>query len=518
MGRVLVKGRCHSLGSYANSTFSFNSPLTSRRLMSRMDQTGQPAHEQWLEVWRSAFRILEKDDSISSQQIMLWIEPLQLVNFLEKDHALEVLLGAANDFSAQWVRDHYINQLETAFAQVTGKECLIKVEVAPRDGMGLLSGDSAKASLKPQPPKEAPKGAGGAKVMENGPLWGVASKSVGSSSVFDPKYTFETFVVGASNQLAHASAYAVSESPALRYNPLFLYSHPGLGKTHLLHAIANHVLAKNPNFRVLYISAERFVNELIESIQHNKMSQFRGRYRDSYDVILFDDIQFIAGKEKTEEEFFHTFNALHSSKRQIVVTSDRPPKEIEGLEERLRTRFEWGLIADISPPEIETRIAILKAKAERDDIYLPDDVATFIATYVKSNVRELEGVLIKLQAHASLTGSELSLDLAKQQLRFVVPDQSSTYTIESIQSAVAKHYKLKGSDFKSNSKLRSIARPRQVAMYLIRKYTSLGFKEIGHYFGGRDHTTIMHACREIEKKIEAEQDIREAVEAIQNLL
>ena len=490
-----------------------------------MDQSGKG---QWQEVWNSAFSLLEKDDSISSQQIMLWIEPLQVAHVSEKGHSLEFLLGAQNDFSAQWVRDHYINQLETAFAQVTGKECLLKVVVGPRDGMAMMtndrpqqSGTSTKPSL-PEPSMKdfgkGPRSGTDGKTLENGPLWGVASKSVGSSSVFDPKYTFETFVVGASNQLAHASAYAVSESPAMRYNPLFLYSSPGLGKTHLLHAIANHVLGKNPNFRVLYISAERFVNELIESIQHNKMSQFRSRYRDSYDVILIDDIQFIAGKEKTEEEFFHTFNALHSSKRQIVVTSDRPPKEIEGLEERLRTRFEWGLIADITPPEIETRIAILKAKAERDDIYLPDDVATFIATYVKSNVRELEGVLIKLQAHASLTGSELSLDLAKQQLRFVVPDQSSTYTIESIQSAVAKHYKLKGSDFKSNSKLRSIARPRQIAMYLIRKYTTLGFKEIGHYFGGRDHTTIMHACREIEKKIDQDQDIKDAVESIQNLL
>jgi chromosomal replication initiator protein len=489
-----------------------------------MDQSVTNRSEQWQDVWRSAFRILEKDESINPQQIMLWIEPLHVISVTEKDHSLEVLLGAQNDFSAQWVRDHYINQLETAFAQVTGNECLLKVEVGPRDGMALLSPERIAPTPKPNPQNQKDQNqrsslnAVSGKSMENGPLWGVASKSIGSSSVFDPKYTFETFVVGASNQFAHASAYAVSENPARQYNPLFLYSSPGLGKTHLLHAIANHVLGKNPNFRVLYISAERFVNELIESIQHNKMSQFRSRYRDSYDVILFDDIQFIAGKEKTEEEFFHTFNALHSSKRQIVVTSDRPPKEIEGLEERLRTRFEWGLIADITPPEIETRIAILKAKAERDDIYLPDDVATFIATYVKSNVRELEGVLIKLQAHASLTGSELSLDLAKQQLRFVVPDQSSNYTIESIQSAVAKHYKLKGSDFKSNSKLRSIARPRQIAMYLIRKYTTLGFKEIGNYFGGRDHTTIMHACREIEKKMDHDHDIKEAVESIQNLL
>lgn len=476
--------------------------------------------ENWQEIWKSVFSALQQDSSINPQQLMLWIEPLRVIKVTEKELNLEVLIGAQNDFAAQWVRDHFLSQLETAFAETTGKECLLKIEVAPHDGLALFGSTPLKPTTTHAPLPPSPSQSSEPRGVENGPLWGMSSKPVGGgvSSTFDPKYTFETFVVGASNQFAHASAYAVAENPARHYNPLFLYSSPGLGKTHLLHAIANHVLQKNPNSRVLYISAERFVNELIESIQHNKMSQFRARYRDSYDVILFDDIQFIAGKEKTEEEFFHTFNALHSSKRQIVVTSDRPPKEIEGLEERLRTRFEWGLIADITPPEIETRIAILKAKAERDDIYLPDDVATFIATYVKSNVRELEGVLIKLQAHASLTGSELSLDLARQQLRFVVPEQSSSYTIESIQSVVSKHFRLKPSDFKSNSKLRSIARPRQIAMFLIRKYTNLGFKEIGQYFGGRDHTTIMHACREIEKKIEQDPEMRDTVETIQNLL
>ena len=225
----------------------------------------------------------------------------------------------------------------------------------------------------------------------------------------DPRYNFDSFVVGASNQFAHASAVAVAEQPGGQYNPLFLYSPPGLGKTHLLHAIGNRLIAYNPKARVAYLSAEKFVNELIDSLQHRRMPQFRSKYRDSYDMILIDDIQFIAGKNTSEEEFFHTFNALHSSKRQIIVTSDRPPKEIEGLEERVRTRFEWGLVADISPPEIETRIAILKGKAERDDIYLPDDVATFLASHIKSNVRELEGVLIRLQAQALLRGLKFLL-------------------------------------------------------------------------------------------------------------
>jgi chromosomal replication initiator protein len=474
--------------------------------------TSQLDQNYWPELWKSVYRVLEQESSITPQQLHFWIDPLRLVGLQEAESGMTVRLAAQRDFSAQWVRDNFQVQLKSAFSKVTGHECSLIVDVSPEDSLaGEIETRAPAETYKSS--QEVP----AQKVPEAGPLWGASSRPV-QSSHFEQKYTFESFVVGASNQFAHASAYAVAESPALRYNPLFLYSTPGLGKTHLLHAIANHVQSKNPNARVLYISAEKFVNELVESIQHNKMTAFRQKYRDSYDVILFDDIQFISGKEKTEEEFFHTFNALHSSKRQIVVTSDRPPKEIEGLEERLRTRFEWGLIADITPPEIETRIAILKAKAERDDLYLPDEVATFLATYIKSNVRELEGVLIKLQAHASLTGAELSLELAKQQLKLVVPEEGSTYTIESIQAAVAKHFRLRSSDFKSNSKQRSIARPRQIAMYLIRKYTSLGFKEIGHYFGNRDHTTIMHACREIEKKLESDPQIKDAVESIQNLL
>ena len=346
-----------------------------------------------------------------------------------------------------------------------------------------------------------------------------APVSVGPRELsLDPRYTFESFVVGASNQFAHASAVAVADRPGRQYNPLFLYSPPGLGKTHLLHAIGNHFLSNNPNGRVMYCSAERFVNELVESVQRGKMPQFRARYRDSFDLLLIDDIQFIAKKTASEEEFFHTFNALHSSKRQIVVTSDRPPKEIDGLEERVRTRFEWGLIADICPPEIETRIAILKAKAERDDIYLPDDVATFLASYIKTNVRELEGVLIRLQAQASLTGAEISLEMAKMELKMAIPEEGSHFTIESIQNAVAKHFHIKLQDLKGTSRARPVALPRQIAMFLVRKYTGLGYKEIGLYFGGKDHSTVMHGCKKIEEEFETDSAVHEAVESIQNLL
>jgi chromosomal replication initiator protein len=334
----------------------------------------------------------------------------------------------------------------------------------------------------------------------------------------DPNLTFASFIVGNSNRFAQASAVAVAEKPAQGYNPLFLYSPPGLGKTHLLHAIANHFKSLNPNARVAYLSAEQFVNELVESLKRGQMTQFRNKYRNSFDMILIDDIQFIAGKGSSEEEFFHTFNALHSSRRQIVVTSDRPPKEIESLEERVKTRFLHGLVADIQPPEIETRIAILRGKAERDDVYLPDDVATFLATHVKSNVRELEGVLVKLKAQSSLTGAEISLEMAKKELNFTESESDNTFTVESIQAAVVKHFNIKVQDLKSTSRASAVTRPRHIAIYLTRKYTSLGLKEIGAHFGGRDHTSILHACNVIEKGIENEPSIREAVESIQDLL
>lgn len=476
---------------------------------------------QWPELWQAACRHLEQ--VVVPTQLQAWIHPLEFVSSETAEHGHRIKMAAANDFSAQWVRDHYQKTIESALAQVTGAPCELVLTVGEPTKESLLNFfdepvaselnssspppiSSRNSASPPLPPTLAPAGV----VIQSG--------SRSSQDRPDLRYTFDNFVVGASNQFAHASAVAVADQPARQYNPLFFYGSPGLGKTHLLHAIGNRLIAQNPNARVAYLSAEKFVNELIDSLQHRRMSQFRSKYRDSFDMILIDDIQFIAGKNTSEEEFFHTFNALHSSKRQIVVSSDRPPKEIEGLEERVRTRFEWGLVADISPPEIETRIAILKTKAERDDIYLPDDVATFLATHIKSNVRELEGVLIRLQAQASLSGAEISLEMAKHELRTAIPEEGSNYTIEAIQNAVAKHYHLKVQDLKTVTRARAVALPRQIAMYLIRKYTGIGLKEIGHYFGGKDHTTILHACSKIESGIEGDIQIREAVESIQNLL
>lgn len=482
----------------------------------RMRTTLETDIKEWPELWQAAYRLLEQ--SIVPQQLLTWIQPLELLATEASDGKIRVKIAAPNDFSAQWVRDHYRKEIETAFMQVTGASCEVAISVKDL-------GYEAQAPVPYEVTVESPRtpatfiepasGGGNSGVVLN---TGYRAASLPRDFVPDTRYSFESYVVGASNQFAHASAVAVAEQPAKQYNPLFLYSPPGLGKTHLLHAIANQLVKGNPRARVAYLSAEKFVNELIDSLQHGRMPDFRKKYRDTFDMILIDDIQFLAGKNKSEEEFFHTFNALYSSKRQIVVTSDRAPKEIGGLEERLRTRFEWGLVANISPPEIETRIAILKAKAERDDIYLPDDVATFLATYIKSNVRELEGVLIRLQAQASLTGAEISLEMAKHELRSAIPEEGSHFTIESIQNAVMKHFHLKAQDLKSTSRVQSVAMPRQIAMYLIRKYTGMGFKEIGLYFGGKDHTTIMYGCTKIEKAMEADGKLRDLVEHIQNQL
>jgi chromosomal replication initiator protein len=462
---------------------------------------------EWPDTWKAAYRILEQ--TVLPNQLQAWIQPLEFIRTVEENGGLTVELGAPNDFSAQWVRDHCQRAIESSLTQVMGVNCELRLTSKEHEKTPQLNNTDPLTST--------PNTTG--IVLNTGTrITGGDHADARSDTTLEPKYTFDTFVVGASNQFAYASAVAVAEQPARQYNPLFIYSHPGLGKTHLLHAIGNHILVKNPGSRVAYLSAERFVNELIDSLQHNRMPAFRAKFRDSYDMILIDDIQFIAGKVKTEEEFFHTFNALHSTKRQIVLTSDRPPKEIEGLEERIRTRFEWGLISDIHPPEIETRIAILKSKAEREDVYLPDDVATFLASYIKTNVRELEGVLIRLQAQASLTGAEISLEMAKMELKTAIPEEGSHLTVEAILNAVAKHFHLKSQDFRSTTRSRNVALPRQIAMYLIRKYTGLGFKEIGQYFGGKDHTTILHAYVKVEKGLDSDTFIRESVESIQNLL
>jgi chromosomal replication initiator protein len=312
-----------------------------------------------------------------------------------------------------------------------------------------------------------------------------------------PRYSFDTFIVGSSNQFAHAACRAVAEAPSRSYNPLFLYGGVGLGKTHLMHAIGQYVLTHSPGLKLTYISAERFMNEVINAIRYDRILEFRERYR-GVDVLLVDDIQFIVGKERTQTEFFHTFNALHDAQKQIVLSSDCPPHQISELEERLRSRFEWGLIADLQAPDLETKIAILKRKAEGEGVPLPDDVALYIAGRIKSNVRELEGSLVRLLAYASLTGRDISMTLAQEVLRDVLRSDERAVTIDMIQKFVADYYQLKLVDLKSRNNSKSIAMPRQVAMYLCKALTRASLPEIGKSFGGKHHSTVIHSIRKVE--------------------
>ncbi|PYR28777.1 MAG: chromosomal replication initiator protein DnaA [Acidobacteria bacterium] len=314
----------------------------------------------------------------------------------------------------------------------------------------------------------------------------------------NPRYTFDSFIVGSSNQFAHAACRAVAEAPSRSYNPLFIYGGVGLGKTHLMHAVGQYVLQHDPNLKLTYISSERFMNEMINAVRYDRVIDFRERYR-TVDVLLVDDIQFLAGKEGTQTEFFHTFNALYDSQKQIVLSSDCPPHEIPALEERLQSRFEWGLIADIQAPDLETKVAILKKKAEAEALPLPDNVAIYIAGKIKSNIRELEGSLIRLIAYASLTGQEISLRLAQDVLKNILDHEDKAVTIEIIQKFVADYYNLKMIDLKSRNNSKSVAKPRQIAMYLCKSLTHASLPEIGRSFGGKHHSTVIHSIRKVEE-------------------
>jgi len=336
------------------------------------------------------------------------------------------------------------------------------------------------------------------------------------STPLNPKYTFDTFVIGNSNRFAHAASLAVAEAPAKAYNPLFIYGGVGLGKTHLMHAIGHFILDNNPDAKVLYVSSEKFTNELINSIRDDRNVQFRNKYR-NIDVLLIDDIQFIAGKERTQEEFFHTFNALHEASKQIIISSDRPPKEIPTLEERLRSRFEWGLITDIQPPDLETRIAILRKKAKMENLEIPNEVMVYIAKKIKTNIRELEGALIRIMAYSSLTNKEINVELAKEALKDILPEsKAKKIDIPLIQKIVGEFYNLSIEDFKSKKRTRAVAYPRQIAMYLSRELTDHSLPKIGEEFGGRDHTTVLHAYDKISKDIEAKPSLKKRIDEIIN--
>ncbi len=334
----------------------------------------------------------------------------------------------------------------------------------------------------------------------------------------NPKYSFDTFVVGESNRFAHAASLAVAESPAKTYNPFFIYGGVGLGKTHLMHAIAQHIINKNRSLKIAYVTSEKFTNDLINSIRDKKPEEFRNKYR-NMDILLVDDIQFLAGKEMTQEEFFHTFNTLHEANKQIIISSDRPPKEIPTLEDRLRSRFEWGLITDIQPPDLETRIAILRKKVQLENLNVPDDVVYYIANRIQSNIRELEGALIRLAAYSMLNKCEINLEMSTDVLKDILPPkQTRQINIQLIHQIVSEYYNIRPDDFKSKKRTRNVSFPRQIAMYLAREMTDLSLPKIGEYFGGRDHTTVIHAYDRIVSEIQLDTNLQNNINEIINII
>lgn len=440
-------------------------------------------------IWQETLDKLEKE--VSPQNFTTWIKPLHFVDINNDQVTLEV----PNRFIKDWLRDNYLKSIENIMSEIGTVNYRINIHI------------NAKATTTNFKKTETENKKNPKTVIQE------RVETFDSLSNINTKYTFDSFVSGPSNQFAHAAAMAVANNPATTYNPLFIYGGVGLGKTHIVHAIGNEILSKNKGMKIRYYSSEKFTNELINSLRHAKMDEFRNKFR-SIDVLLIDDIQFIAGKKSTQEEFFHTFNALYESHKQIVVTSDKFPKEIPDLEERLRSRFEWGLIADIQAPDVETKQAILKMKADQNNIILPEDVSFFLANSITSNVRELEGYLIRVGAYASLTSTPISLDMAKNILKNIIIEQSREITIENIQKFVANHYQIKTSDLKSAKRLKTLVLPRQIAMYIGRKLTSASYPEIGTKFGGKDHSTVIYAIKKIEKNMKEDLLLRSTIEKL----
>jgi chromosomal replication initiator protein len=441
-----------------------------------------------LNVWEAVLSAIEK--RINHESFTTWFKA---ITFIKLDSAT-IHLGVPDHVFEDWILNNYRDVMDESLEEGGLPGYSIRFEVAP---------DSSRTNFKIAPRPDtgslseiaAPSAPKAAVVQPTRSMALMADSEV-SELPLNPKYSFETFVVGSSNQFAHAAALAVADSPSKTYNPLYIYGGVGLGKTHLMCAIGHRVKDQNRHLRLMYISAEKFMNELINAIRYDQTMLFREKYR-SIDLLLIDDIQFIAGKERTQEEFFHTFNALYDGQKQIVISSDCPPREIPTLEERLHSRFEWGLIADIQPPDLETKIAILRKKAETEKIDLPDNVALFMAGKIKSNIRELEGSLVRLTALSSLKGESINLPLAQEALKNIVEDEERAITIETIQKVVADFYNLKVADLKAKTNSRNIAVPRQIAMYLCKNLTKASLPEIGREFGGKHHTTVLHSINKI---------------------
>lgn len=441
------------------------------------------------ELWGEVLSKVEQ--KISKPSFETWLKSTKLISYGDEN----VTIAAPNSFAKDWLENHYVHLITGILSELTGEDRIIQF-IVPKD-MEENDFTLPKPAVKP---------------VENTP-------ATSTSGMLNPKYTFDTFVIGSGNRFAHAASLAVAEAPAQAYNPLFIYGGVGLGKTHLMHAIGHYVTEQNPTAKVVYLSSEKFTNEFINSIRDNKAVEFRNRYR-NVDVLLIDDIQFLAGKEQTQEEFFHTFNTLHEESKQIVISSDRPPKEIPTLEDRLRSRFEWGLITDIAPPDLETRIAILRKKAKADGLIdIPNEVMLYIANQIDSNIRELEGALIRVVAYSSLVNMDINTDLAAEALKDIIPNsRPRTVTILDIQKAVGEHFNVRLEDFAAKKRTRSIAFPRQIAMYLSRELTDSSLPKIGSEFGGRDHSTVIHAHEKITKMLKDDQALQQDVQDIKTAL
>jgi chromosomal replication initiator protein len=429
-------------------------------------------------IWDEVLARIET--KINRHSFYTWFKPTSFV----ADQGGTILVRVPNGLFRDWLTKHYSTVLNEALTELSRSAAIVSF---------ITEGQEVSAVPEPPQPVEDLPVVDEAVTDEES----LVPEPITAPSGLNPRYTFDTFIVGSSNQFAHAASRAVAEAPSRSYNPLFIYGGVGLGKTHLMHAVGRYVLEHNAGFTLTYISSERFMNEMINAVRYDRILEFRERYR-SVDVLLVDDIQFLAGKEGTQTEFFHTFNALYDAQKQIVISSDCPPHEIPQLEERLRSRFEWGLIADIQAPDLETKVAILKKKAEAEAVPLPDNVAIYIAGKIKSNIRELEGSLIRLVAYASLTGREISLSLAQDVLKNILDHEEKAVTIEIIQKFVADYYQLKLAELKSRNNSKSVAIPRQVAMYLCKNLTHASLPEIGRSFGGKHHSTVIHSIRKID--------------------
>jgi len=453
----------------------------SLRKSGKSQRFGTGANMTGTDIWDQVLSRVET--KVNRHSFYTWFKPAAFL----ADDGNNIRVRVPNGLFRDWLTKHYSAVLEEALTEID------------REGTVVTFVTEDVASLPPPPPQPVSYDSHVIAPIESAAPVVNATNAEEEPRIggLAPRYSFDTFIVGSSNQFAHAACRAVAEAPSRSYNPLFIYGGVGLGKTHLMHAIGHYVLNHLKTVKLTYISSERFMNEMINGVRYDRILDFRERYR-SVDVLLVDDIQFLAGKEGTQTEFFHTFNALHDSQKQIVISSDRPPHEIPQLEERLRSRFEWGLIADIQPPDLETKVAILKRKADNEGVPLPDNVAIYIAGKIKSNIRELEGSLIRLVAYASLTGREISLPLAQDVLRNILQHDERAVTIEGIQKFVSDYYQLKHGELKSRNNSKSIAMPRQIAMYLCKSLTNASLPEIGRSFGGKHHSTVIHSIRKIE--------------------